>query len=188
MKTILIVIGAALLVGACQRSATVRESYGQGFVQLSGSYLVLKQPLEVPAGRARVFIQDGGNPDAPGRVLSGGFDHYRPHCAFEIQSIDHAGFTIQPDTFRITQVQGSLERVVRAEPLRVAALGITLGGLDGLGSSAYHEGYHFWLTSERQPLVSRMSCYGVYAEPYDLEPPTLQEIRAVLRGIAEIRR
>lgn len=188
MKTRAMVLGAALFLGACQQSATVRESYGQGFVQLSGSYLVLKQPLKVQAGRARVFIQDGGATDAPGRVLSGGFDHYRPHCAFEIQSVKHAGFTIEPDTFLITQVQGSLERVVVAEPLRLAALGLTVGGLEGPGSSAYHEGYHFWLASERQPQVMRMSCYGVYSEPYDLEPPTLQEIRTVLRGIAEIRR
>jgi len=188
MKTVACVLGAALLAGACQQSATVRESYGQGFVQLSGSYLVLKRPLKVQAGRARVFIQDGGATDAPGRVLSGGFDQYRPHCAFEIQSVKHAGFTIEPDTFQITQVQGSLQRVVMAEPLRLAALGFMAGGLDSPGSSAYHEGYHFWLASERQPQVRRMSCYGVYAEPYDLAPPTLQEIRRVLSGIAEIRR
>ena len=59
MKTAVVVIGAALLMGACQHSATVRESRGQGFVQLSGGYLVLKQPLQVQAGKARVFIQDG---------------------------------------------------------------------------------------------------------------------------------
>lgn len=188
MKAMAMVFGGALLIGACQQSATVRESFGQGFVQLSGSYLVLKQPLDVPAGKARVFIQAGGTPEAPSRVLSGGFDHYSPHCAFEIRSIDHAGFTIAPDTFRITQVQGSLERVVETAPVEVAALGFAGLGMDGGGSTAYHEGYHFWLASERQPQVMRMSCYGVYAEPYELYPPTLQEIREALGGIAEIRR
>jgi hypothetical protein len=33
-----------------------------------------------------------------------------------------------------------------------------------------------------------MSCYGVYAEPPELEPPSLQEIAQVLGDVAEIRR
>jgi len=189
MKTFAIVFATVLTLVACQKSATVREAVGQGFVQLEGSQLVLKQPLLVPAGRARVFIQAGSSADAPSRVLSGGFDHYRPHCAFEIRHVDHGGFTIEPDTFVIRWVQGSLERVVMADTLRLAALHLGMGvGLDSGGSSAYHQGYHFWLASERQPEVMRMSCYGVYAEPFELYPPTLQEIREALHGIAEIRR
>jgi hypothetical protein len=187
MKALLIVLGAALLVGGCQNSATVREAAGQGFVQLAGSKLQLKQPLLVPAGRARVFIQGGGAADAPSRVLSGGFDHYRPHCAFEIERVDHSGWTIEPDTFTITLVQGSLVQVVSAEPIRLAGMRL-VGGMDSPGSSAYHQGYHFWLDSERQPQVRRMTCYGVFAEPYELYPPTLQEIREALGAIAEIRR
>jgi len=181
------VLGAALFLGACQQSATVRESWGAGFVQLSGSELVLKQQLRIPAGKARVFVQDGGSADAPSRVLSGGFDHYRPHCGFEIESVDHAGVLIEPDTFRITRVQGSLQQVVQSKPVQVAGLWL-MGGMDSPGASSYHQGYHFWLSSERQPQVRRMSCYGVFAEPYDLYPPTLQEIRQALGQIAEIRR
>jgi hypothetical protein len=33
-----------------------------------------------------------------------------------------------------------------------------------------------------------MSCYGIYAEPQDAEPPTLQEIQQALGSVAEIRR
>lgn len=186
MKAFLFVLTAALLVTACQKSATVRDASGQGFVQLAGSNLVLKQPLTVPAGAARVFVQTGA-PAGPSRILGGGFDQYRPHCGFEIRSIDHAGFTIQPDTFRVTRVQGSLVQVVAIEPLRLASLQLARG-MDGGGSSAYHEGYHFWLASERQPEVMRMSCYGVYAEPDRLQPPTLQEIREALGEVAEFRR
>ena len=46
---------------------------------------------------------------------------------------------------------------------------------------------HFWFTSASQPDVRRMSCFGVYAEPYELYPPTVQEIRQALGSIAEIR-
>ena len=32
-----------------------------------------------------------------------------------------------------------------------------------------------------------MSCYGIYAEPQDAYPPTLEEIRQALGSVAEIR-
>jgi hypothetical protein len=175
----MIILGSVLILSACQKSLGVRESAaGADFVQLQGAELVLHSPLLVPAGNARVYVQ-GGRAGA-------GFDQYKPHCAFEIQRVDHSGFTIKPDTFRITLVQGSLQSVVMLEPIKVA--GLHLAALYDRGGSAYHEGYHFWLASERQPEVRRMTCYGTYAEPPDLQPPTLQEIRGALGGIAELRR
>jgi hypothetical protein len=191
MKALAIVVCSVLMLLGCQKSATVREAEGQqAFVQLQGAKLVLKRPLTVTTGSARVFVQGGSAADGGGiRVLSGGFDQYRPHCAFEIRSVQHDGFTIEPDTFRIIQVQGSLQSVVMSGPIMVASLQLAGGGgMDASGSSAYHQGYHFWLESERQPQVRRMSCYGVYAEPDRLQPPTLQEIRETLGDIAEIRR
>ena len=148
---------------------------------LDGAQLQVLQALPVSAGKARVFVQDG--------VISGGYDNYRPHCAFEIESIDHNGVTIEPDTFQVVRVQHSLVQVVQARPLTVAGPWRTFAGINGFGgSSSYHEGYHFWVYSERQPEVMRMSCYGVYAQPYELEPPTLAEIGHALGGLAEIRR
>ena len=70
----------------------------------------------------------------------------------------------------------------------VAGLSHALAGFGGSGSSSYHEGFHFWIYSERQPDVRRMSCYGVYAQPYELYPPTLEEIRVALGGLAVIER
>ena len=60
MKTFPLVLMSALALAACQKNATVRETAGQGFVQLAGSELVLHQPLTVAAGKSRVFIQGGG--------------------------------------------------------------------------------------------------------------------------------
>lgn len=187
MKALTIFVLSCLFLAACQPNATVRENAGGRFQSLEGATLVLKEPLQVAPGNARVFIQNGQATNKNNSLVRGSFDQYQPHCAFEIESVDHNGFTIQPATFRITRVQGALTQVVMVQPVQVAGLRLA-HGLYGRGASAYHEGYHFWLASESQPGVRRMTCYGVFAEPPDLYPPTLQEIRQALGAIAEIRR
>ncbi|MBT8428919.1 MAG: hypothetical protein KJN79_03310 [Gammaproteobacteria bacterium] len=180
MKMRSVILAAALFLGACQSSTTVREVAGENrFTQLEGASLVLNQNLEIGAGKARVFVQDGD--------VTFGFDSYEPHCAFEIKSVQHDGATINADTFSITRVQGSLQQVVSGEPVQTASL--QLAGLNGGGDgpSSLYLGYHFWLSSVGQPEVRRMSCYGIYAEPQDAYPPTLREIRQALGSVAEIR-
>jgi hypothetical protein len=180
MKMRLVILSAALFLGACQSGTTVREVAGKDqFTRLEGASLVLNQSLEIGAGKARVFVQNGD--------VSFGFDSYEPHCAFEIKSVQHDGVAIDAGTFPITRVQGSLQQVVSAEPLQTASL--QLAGMDGGGDgpSSLYLGYHFWLSSVGQPEVRRMSCYGIYAEPQDAEPPTLQEIQQALGSVAEIR-
>ena len=181
MKKHLITVAAALILGGCQlgSSVWVRDvAHVDRFTQFEGASLVLKQDLNVPAERARLFLQNGR--------VSSGFDSYQPHCAFEIDSVRHDGFPIPAGTFSITLVQSSIERVVSISPVRVAALQLA-SGMAGGGSQSYYQGYHFWLTSADHPQVRRMSCYGVYAQPYELYPPTVAEIRQVLGDIAEIR-
>ena len=180
---------ASLLAG-CQYSAAVKEEAAHGYLQLQGATLVVHEPVEIPAGRARVFLQDGG--PGQGRGWPGtSFDQYRPHCGFEVERVDHDGFTIRAGEFRISRVQRSLQQVVMSHPVYVAGLrlaGLNLaGGFDGEGSSSYHDGYHFWLESADQPEVRRVSCYGVFAEMPDLYPPTLKDIRQALGNTAEIR-
>lgn len=187
MRTLLIVMSSMLLLTGCGGSSPVLESPGAAYRELTGATLVLNREILVPAGRARVFIQDGGTSAGGHSRVSGSFDHYRPHCGLEVRHVDHAGFTIRPDEFRITRVQGTLQQVVSRAPLRVAGLSLVSGGMDGDGSAAYHEGYHFWLMSATQPEVRRMSCYGTFAEPPDLAPPTLDEIARALGDVAELR-
>lgn len=183
-------IGLVFLLAGCQRATTVYDTRGGAYADLSGATVELHIPLPIRAGHARIFIQ---NPPVSGDVggfLRGGFDHYQPHCAFEITRVDHDGLTIEPDRFRITHVQQSLQQVVEspaAASHQLAAIGWP-AGFNGIGSSSYHLGYHFSLYSERQPDVMRMSCYGVYAQPYELAPPTLLEIRTALGRVASIIR
>ena len=180
MKIIALAVAASLMLAGCQRSSTVRDTEVNRWVLLDGAQLQLLQPLPVRAGKARVFVQDG--------AVRGGFNQYDTHCAFEIDSIDHDGMTIEPDTFQVVRVQRSVVQVVQSGPLRLAGLWQVNAGLDGFGSSSYHDGYHFWIYSERQPEVMRMTCYGVFAPPGELQPPSLEDVRRALGGLAEIRR
>jgi hypothetical protein len=150
----------------------------------AGARLVVERPVPIAAGRARVFFQGGGLAGGTG-IGSGSFDPYRPHCALEIDSVDHEGFEIRPGSFAIVRVQRSLESVVHNGSVQVAALlsfGPWLSDRD-----RYHDGYHLWLDSAEQPGVRRLTCYGVFAEWPDLRPPTLAEMQAALGDFATIR-
>ena len=180
MYKIVAVTAAALLVSGCQQNASIRgDTFGR-YMQLNAASVVLKRDIRISAGKARVYIQN----DRAGvgeQISSGGFDSYRPHCAFEISRVDHAGFDIKAQTFAVTRIQQTVVPVVSRAPVMVAGFGFWAD------SQAYYSGYHFWLASDTQPEVRRMTCYGVYAEPYELYPPTLQEINAALGAVAELR-
>lgn len=177
-----------LLVGVflagCQQSSGVRDAQSGGYLPLQNATLVLHQSVEVAAGRARVFFQDGGLA-GPGGLGRGTYNSYRPHCALEIDSVKHSGFVINPGTFGISLVQRSIESVVSADEIRVAAWP-ALAGRYGRNSDRFHDGYHFWLVSSDQPMVRRLTCYGVFARPSDLFPPTLDEINAALGDVATV--
>ena len=167
-----------LFLAACQKNATILESAAQPvYRELGGTTLVLNQDLDVAAAQARVFIQDG--------VVREGFNSYRAHCAFEIDDVQHDGAVIRADRFTVSRVQSARVQVVQHEPLHVAAMW-RVSGMGRGGSASYYDGYHFWLTSADQPQVRRMSCFGVYAQPSDLYPPTMEEIRSTLGSIATL--
>lgn len=171
------VVTVVLLAGC---TGGVRDDAAGGYRELDGAVLVLERSVQVPAGRARVYLQSPDGRSA-GQVTGGGFNSYRPHCALEIRAVDHAGWTIEPGEFRVTRVQRTIDMVVGREvPVRLAQLGLD-------GAQSYYDGFHFWLASEAQPDVMRLTCYGVYAPPYELYPPTLGEIALALGDVATLR-
>lgn len=170
----------ALILVGCQQNASIRQDTFGKYLQIDAASVVLKRDIRIPAGKARVFVQNA-EAGTGERISAGGFDSYRPHCAFEISRVDHAGFELNAGTFVVTRIQQTVVQVVSRAPVLVAAFG--LWG----DSQAYYSGYHFWLASDTQPEVRRMTCYGVYAEPFELYPPTLQEINAALGAVAELR-
>lgn len=185
MHRFLLLTALAVALSACQTNSTVRDESSAVYRNLQGATLSLKTPLEVPAGRARVFVQ-AGEAVIGGSRLRGSFDQYRPHCAFEIDALHDEPFVIRPDNFRVTQVQHSLEKVVQANGVKMAGLLLVMG-LDGIGAGGAHEGYHLWLSSQDQPAVRRISCYGAYADLPDLQAISLGEIRSALGKLAELQ-
>jgi len=174
------VTGTILLVAGCKQNASIREDTFGKYVQIGAASVVLKRDIRIPAGKARIYLQNekAGTGD---RMSAGGFDSYKPHCAFEISRVDHDGFEVKAETFVVTRIQQTVVHVVSGAPVMVAAFG--LWGT----SQSYYSGYHFWLASDNQPEIRRMTCYGVYAVPYELYPPTLEEINAALGAVAELR-
>ncbi|MCB1772559.1 MAG: hypothetical protein KDI88_03000 [Gammaproteobacteria bacterium] len=178
---ILAAVSVATLLAGCQTTGTVQQNAGGAYVGLQHAEVVLERDILVPAGQARVFVQGGEPVSAAG--LSGAFDSYRPHCAFEIGSVDHGGRPISAGVFKVVRVEPTIVPVVSAAPLQVAWSGGFVGG----GSQSYYDGYHFWLTSDTDRDVRRMTCYGVYAEPYELYPPTIGDINAALGTVARLK-
>jgi len=178
MRNLVIVATATILIG-CQTGPELR-----GVSDLTRELrdkevdFVLNEDLMIRAGRARVFLQDG-------RVV-GGRNLYRPHCIMEIDSIDHTGFRVAAEPFRVSRVQRSTVQIARRDHFRVALRMVASSAYDG-GVDRFHDGYHFWLTSDTQPEVMRLTCYGVYAAPIDLYPPTVEEINAALGQIGALR-
>jgi len=139
---------------------------------------VLHQDVTIPAGRARLFLQDG-------RIV-GGRNLYRPHCGLEIDSVDHTGFPVSAETFDVVRIQRTTVQIALQGEAHVASTRMAFGPFRD-SSDRFHEGYHFWLRSQRQPAVMRLTCYGVYARPIDLRPPTLEEIEAALGEVGTLR-
>lgn len=167
----------SLLLAGCLGGASVRVDHSANrYLDLVGGHVELHQPLQVEAGEARVFLQQG--------KVRKGFDFYRPHCSFEIRNVQHPGVTIAPGRFEITRVTHVMTEVVQQKALHFAAL--LVSQVDGDGISQRFEGYHFRLHASRQPQVFRMSCYGIHAAPGDLEAPTLKEVREALGSIASL--
>jgi hypothetical protein len=139
---------------------------------------VLNQDVSVPAGQARLFLQDG--------AIVGGRSFYRPHCNLEIDSVSHSGFPISAGSFEVTRVQRTTVQIASTELPRLAATTMVWGSLRS-SSDRFFDGYHFWLVSETQPAVMRLTCYGIYERPGRLRPPTLQDIEIVLGQVGALR-
>jgi hypothetical protein len=148
----------------------------------TGYRLILHQALTVPAEKTRVFLQGG-------KVLSGyGFDSYAVSCNLEVRKLEDHPRRIEPDTFVVYRIQQFFEEVAMGnwKATRVAGLGLAGAAVDA-GPSDIFRGYHFWLHSDRQPDVMRLTCRGVFAAPWEAYPPTYQEIVETLGKVASLK-
>jgi hypothetical protein len=167
----------ALLMG-CQ-GVSVRESAGGPWSQLpEGSTLTLERPVAVPQDRARVFLR--GGPPLPQGASMG------PSCGLEIRAMSRDGpYTIAAGTYPIVRVQSVWAQVARREPATGVRFQLA-SAPDGGGTPMIQEGYHFWLGDGPDPNLMRLTCLGMLDDMPRARPPTLEEIRSALGGVATL--
>ena len=170
----------ALTLTACS-TPTARQDVTSPYYKVpEDSLLELHQPVKIPPGTTRTWIQRG-------RAVSG-FDRYWPSCNLEVGRLDRdQAQVIEPDRFVVRRSQFLREEVAgRMRPLRVASLRVAGMDDDG-GHSMIFEGWHLWLESAEQPDVRRLTCRGAFADPWRAEPPSIEQIRAALGAVATLR-
>ncbi len=168
---------AALLLGGC--ATRIPKDTASPYYQVPvGSMLKIHRMIEVPPVTTRLFFQNG--------KVSASFNHYVPNCNIEVYKRDNYQVQlVKPGEYRIFKVQKTSQEVVRARRLQVAAQDWTLVALSGGGeggNSSIYEGYHLWLEG-LDPNVMRLSCRGVFADPSEAYPPSIDEMRQALGEI-----
>lgn len=174
IKPILSVLLATLLAGCSNFMGRPDNNQDTGY------QVVLHNPLSIVPEVTRVFLQAGE------AFPQYGLNEYEPHCSFEVRDVLQAETQIiEQDTFKVTRVQYLREEVVWLRPVQVASLQLANPGIDGSPSDIF-EGYHFWLYSENQPDVLRMTCRYILTEPWNSRTPTLEEMRYSLGAYATL--
>lgn len=178
MPKLLLLVVAAGLLSACQQMPVQDEASQYSRIS-PGSRIVLNKDLTVPAGHARVFIQNGAVSD------KSQLDRYNPHCNFEIQSVSDGTRQILAGTFLVTAVSTGEELVVQtASPYYRVSFN---PGLDR-PLSMIAPFVHHRLHSDTQPEVMRLTCHGGFAQPWWARYPSVSEIRKALGNVATVDR
>lgn len=149
------------------------------FFRLSeGSIIKLNQPLDVPIGKTRVFMQFG----LP--IAKTQLNHYYPSCNFEVRQLDTVPQKIDNDEFVVTHVQWGKEQVVRWHGVQYASK--LAGDFDTGDSASIYRFYHFRLESPDQPNLKRLTCRSGLQDFVRAQLPTLSEIKKALGDIVSI--
>lgn len=124
VKSWLTLIAAGALV-----ALEVAVGADQAYEIPAGHRLVLQKPLEVPPGKAHLWIQAG--------EVSAKVNHYYPACKVEVEDVMDSAQTIRPDDFVIEESVNSRDSFTR-------------------GMDAYKT--RMDLSSKRQPNVRSVTC------------------------------
>ena len=158
------------LLSACG-PVTIKDTATQSYIPIEGWILELHQNVVIPAGRTRVFFQDG-------RLLYA-INEYKPHCQLRIRDISEQSQTVQAGRFTIEKVSGSVDEVVSNDPILLAAASTTViagDGGDGNGENRLIYLYFMGLHADKQPHVTYLVCGGASEEPFLANYPTIQDI------------
>lgn len=166
-----------LVTGTASQKALALDDESFAYDIPPGSTVVLRQALDVPAGRAAAYLQNG---QQIGKYEG---NRYLPACRFRIKGDKNEPRVIQPDSFKVTRVRPGYE-IVGLPP------GLQVAGLIWAGDDPSYEIYsvNLELESADQPAVWRLSCEKFYAFgeifPTDI---SLGQVKQALGEIVEIR-
>ncbi|MBD3756278.1 MAG: hypothetical protein IE937_11695 [Gammaproteobacteria bacterium] len=185
-----LILGMASLISSC--ALTPPKSLMD--IQ-AGEHFVLKQPITIPAGKARQTIQFG-------QLSGSGFNQTEQHCRIEIYALQTQNTIIQPQSFTIKSVQLGEEMIAqRADGKLFAAndLGLssqTQTDVVRLADMGYERPetmdlVHLYLHSDTQPNVYRLTCAGALSngDPKDAPRsyrPKREQINRILGAVGSI--
>jgi hypothetical protein len=176
MRHVWFLVAATLLLAGCETLSGV-ERVSDLRIDLRGKQVsfILNRDVTIPARRARIFLQNG--------EIVGSRDLYQPVCIFEIDAVDHQGFSVVSENFDVVRIQRSTVQIASRRNIQLASTLTASSSLRKGSESRVHDGYHFWLESDSQPSVMRLTCYGVFDRISRVKTPTLDEIGMALGDI-----
>ena len=172
-----VILLMALGLAACQTTGSGKAGYFSNPVGV-GTELEVAEPLQVPAGLARVYLQGGEV------VRYADIDQYQPFCYFLMRQTSPVARDIRPAVFYVSSVELREQDVRLATPLRIVHLG-ALGGTDGPGVIAFET--HMVLDIGDQADPERLVCSGAFAPPAEATPIRLAEMRLALGKKVTVR-
>lgn len=168
-------------------SLQVTDPASPYYIPSPGSIVTIHQHLEVPAGETRLFMQSGKI------VGKGGLSEFEVNCNFEINTLTQQPRYIAPGAYTITRTTRSRESIVQGPvlaPMQLASvsLGIRMGQIHNPdGPPMMFELVEMYLKADKPSDIRQLACRGAIDEPYEMELPTLQEMRRALGAYASIQ-
>lgn len=169
---IMTLLPLCLLLNACQTTGPLDEN-SPFDVPPTGSRLVLKQALTIPAHNAGVSLQGG-------RVVSDkDVNQYHPHCRLEVHDVRETTQTVTADEFVVRRARQDSQTAARPGLLKA---GFRISN----GARFYVFRTILDLRSERQPQVRWLTCQQ-WSEQALGQHVTIREMRATLGEIITLR-
>jgi hypothetical protein len=160
----------AILLSGCE--SLPGYSYPTGATPVPELHsITLNQAIGVRAGYASVYIQHGKT-----RATNTAAEYY-PHCILELRNPAPEARTVQPDTFTVTRTH--------RDRFMAFISGMMLAS-DGGDYNPVMSSTEFFLHSERQPEVFRLTCQQL-DDPYRVHHLTVDEMQEALGGIMTLR-
>ncbi len=166
---------------ACQSLNSQNEN--SPYYQIpAGSTLTLNKEIDIPAGKAAVYIQNGQIVESSGQV-----HEYDAYCKLEMRAIKDVPQPVKADQFVILKAKQET-RLSRADFMLLASNNLRLlaGKMDG-GPSQKLQATLLDLRSEKQPEVFRLTCQRWDTRTTVSTPLTVSEIRKALSDVFALK-